>query len=195
MTLSLRTVIVCLLGLLIVALAATEGRASLYKTDGPMSQSPLLTPVRTLKCLVLDRQGGFESIVNFCDECRTAKVSRKRPGQNLIHRTLPIPGNKKVSTPFRGPGKTRIITETFCGNKDPATKRENDRQCVGIRPMRKTAFTLVNVCEKCRQVVIEREAGKGQKTRTVSVVNGRSYMPLPQEGMVNARIIDERACR
>lgn len=172
------------------------GRQALAQDLRPdSSPSPLFQSVRAMQCLVIDRQSGFETIVNLCQECRTANVQHKRPGQVAIHRQMPVPGGAKVQLPFRGPGKTRISSETYCGNKNPALQLETDRKCVSIKPLKNAGMTLVNVCEKCRQVVIERVGGSGRASRSVNAVNGRSYVPLPRDGANSARILDERACR
>lgn len=70
------------------------------------------------RCVRLARDGvGNETLVNICSACVVAKVERRRPGNDSrtpTMRDFTIPTGSQQPLPFRGPGKTRILSETPC---------------------------------------------------------------------------------
>lgn len=70
------------------------------------------------RCMrVLQNSAGRETVVNTCTACMTVKVERQRPGQTLgtpSMREFNLPGGSSQPLPFRGPGATRIMSETPC---------------------------------------------------------------------------------
>lgn len=70
------------------------------------------------RCVRIVRdQVGRETLVNTCNACVLARVERRRPGNpnnppNL--RDYTIPQGSKQPLSFRGPGKTRILSEVDC---------------------------------------------------------------------------------
>ncbi|HEY9079108.1 hypothetical protein [Magnetovibrio sp.] len=66
---------------------------------------------------ILRDAAGRETVYNACQTCITVKVERSRPGQNLgtpNQRDFNIPGGTHQLLSFRGPGLTRIVTESAC---------------------------------------------------------------------------------
>lgn len=67
--------------------------------------------------IVRDPQVNRETLVNTCNQCLTAKVERRRPGNdsgtpNMRDFTL-LPGAAQP-LPFLGPGSSRILNEAPC---------------------------------------------------------------------------------
>lgn len=66
-------------------------------------------------CVLLLPDGGGEVLLNRCSGCREVTLQRVREGEGIPNvRTLMLPGDAAVSTPFRGPGRTRIVGERTC---------------------------------------------------------------------------------
>jgi hypothetical protein len=56
-----------------------------------------------------------EVLINRCGGCREVTLQRTREGEGIPNvRSLMLPGEAAVATPFRGPGRTRIIGERTC---------------------------------------------------------------------------------
>ena len=66
-------------------------------------------------CVFLLPDSGGEVLLNRCTGCREVTLQRVREGQGIPNvRSLMLPGEAAVATPFRGPGRTRIIGERTC---------------------------------------------------------------------------------
>jgi len=76
-----------------------------------LAEAAQALPINRCIRLVRDPQVGRETIVNMCNTCMVAKVTRQRPGSASGTPTLRdftlLPGNQLL-LPFRGPGQTRI---------------------------------------------------------------------------------------
>lgn len=74
-------------------------------------------PINRCAQLVRD-QAGREILSNRCNTCITFKVERRRPGQSTLgtpnSRDFNVPAGTYQALPFRGPGKTRIVSESPC---------------------------------------------------------------------------------
>lgn len=58
-----------------------------------------------------------ETLANACNVCMTAKVERRRPGNEMGTPTMldfNLPAGSRQPLPFYGPGVTRIIGESPC---------------------------------------------------------------------------------
>lgn len=56
-----------------------------------------------------------ETLINRCSACREVTLQRVREGEGIPNvRSLMLPGEAAVQTPFRGPGRTRIVGERNC---------------------------------------------------------------------------------
>lgn len=63
--------------------------------------------------LLLPDDGG--TLVNRCEGCREVTLERQRPGEGIPNiRAMMLPGQAATPTPFRGPGRTRILGERQC---------------------------------------------------------------------------------
>jgi hypothetical protein len=64
-------------------------------------------------CVLLLPDGGGETLINRCSGCREVTLQRVREGEGIPNvRSLMLPGDAAVATPFRGPGRTRIHRRT-----------------------------------------------------------------------------------
>jgi len=73
-------------------------------------------PINRCARLMSD-QAGRETIANACNTCIIVKVERRRPGQTLgtpTIRDFTIPQGSNQPLPFRGPGRTRVMSEAPC---------------------------------------------------------------------------------
>lgn len=81
-----------------------------------LAEAAQALPMNRCIRVVRDPQVGRETLVNRCNTCMVAKVTRQRPGNASGTPTLRdftlLPGNQLL-LPFRGPGQTRI-TEAPC---------------------------------------------------------------------------------
>jgi hypothetical protein len=65
-------------------------------------------------CVLLLPEGGG-TLVNRCGGCREVMLERLRPGESIPNiRALMLPGERMTPSPFRGPGRTRIVGERAC---------------------------------------------------------------------------------
>jgi hypothetical protein len=66
-------------------------------------------------CVLLVPDGAGEMLVNRCHGCREVMLQRVREGEGIPNvRSLVLPGQAAVPTPFHGPGRTRILGERSC---------------------------------------------------------------------------------
>jgi len=66
---------------------------------------------------VMRDQVGRETLVNTCTKCVLVKIERRRPGNPNLTPTMrdfTVPRGAKQPLSFRGPGKTRIMSEMDC---------------------------------------------------------------------------------
>ena len=88
-------------------------------TGGPA----YLIGVKVAKCVRLGKSGGRETLINRCGDCRTVKLQRRRPGGDFpAVRTIKVPELSRIELSFRGPGRTRIVSDQSCrGGGGPAS--------------------------------------------------------------------------
>lgn len=66
-------------------------------------------------CVLLFSDEGGETLINRCQACREVTLQRLREGEGIPNvRSLMLPGEATVPTPFRGPGRTRVLGERTC---------------------------------------------------------------------------------
>ena len=193
-----------LLGILAVAaLAGSGGPAA--AGEGPAGPLPEIARVQTKaqKCVRLGTQSGREILVNACPACRIVHLERKRPGGAFpAQRTYTVPESSRVTLSFRGPGRTRILTDEPCrgaspadaGEESPGTGRQ--AKCIHLRRTTGGPVVLFNGCRACRAVVVERTGPGGVRKTLTFAVAGGSSVPLARPGApVQARIVAEKPCR
>lgn len=185
--------------LAVAALAGPGGPAA--GGEGPAG--PVYEIARAQKCVRLGTQAGREILLNGCAACRIVHLERKRPGGALpSQRTYTVPERSRVTLSFRGPGRTRILTDGPCRSAAPADAGEkpagDGRQatCTQFRRAKGGPLVLFNRCRVCRAVVVERAGpGGARRTQTFAVAGGSS-VPVARPGApVRARIVAEKPCR
>ena len=158
--------------------------------------NPILKRAKALSCVRLTNRSGRETVVNTCATCRVIKVSRKRPGSNpASFRNYTVAPRTIMTLPFRGPGHTRLHGDTPCDGKEAPAAKAADRQCIALRKNDKGSNMLVNGCEVCRKVELERTHANGERTIQVYTIARNAYVPTPARGAKTARILTDQDCR
>ncbi|MDP6573776.1 MAG: hypothetical protein QGI06_09745 [Rhodospirillales bacterium] len=158
--------------------------------------NPLLERAKALRCVRLAKRSGREIVVNACGTCRIVKVSRKRPGSNpASSRTYTMARSSTMPLPFRGPGRTRLLGDQPCKGKDASPAEASDRQCVALRKNKTGKTVLVNGCEVCRKVSLERIHANGERTVQFYTIARNAYVPAPPRGARSARVLSDQNCR
>jgi hypothetical protein len=158
--------------------------------------NPLLERVKALSCVRLAKRSGREIVVNTCGACRVVKVSRKRPGSNpASSRSYTVARSSSMPLPFRGPGRTRLLGDSPCRGKEAPVAEISDRQCVGLRKNGKGKTVLVNGCQVCRTVKLERIHATGQRTVQTYTIARYAYVPASPRGAKEARVLSDQNCR
>ena len=159
-----------------------------------------------LKCSRLIKTPGGEQLINTCQSCRIVKVQRKRPGANApINRTYTVPPNTTTNLSFRGPGRSRVISDSPCnsGTTGDRKKRANSppeggvKRCILMQRVEKAGISglaLANTCSECRTAVVDRIDSNGSRRSQNVVISGKSIIPLPAKGATQAGIISEKPC-
>lgn len=149
---------------------------------------------------VVHRDGpGREELYNSCAECRIAKVERTRPGSTFpVSRTYTIPPKSRTQLSFRGPGQTRVVSDTPCDIPD--TTQVNPANvpaptCTQLMRRADGAMLAANVCDSCRLMVLERSMPNGQTEQQSFVIAARGTVPVPSQGATRARILTDSVCR
>ncbi|MHA1597618.1 MAG: hypothetical protein ACTSV1_02765 [Alphaproteobacteria bacterium] len=163
--------------------------------------SPLLTPV-ALTCTRLFKQQGRDVLINNCGECRIVKVQRKRPGSAApINRTLTLAPKTTTQLSFRGPGRSRILSDTACkrssvGKLPPrqgSSLASDGKKCLKLAQS-PAGIGLLNACNECRAAIVERVDAKGNRKSQTLVIAATSAMKLPTNGATGVRIQSEKSC-
>lgn len=124
------------------------------------------------QCSKIKRISGFESLVNNCNACMNVQVVRDRAGYGKATlRTFKMVKSGEFPLPFKGSGKTRIVSEEACGGTT-AAERDSDRDVAKqtekcIIPVRTVqGIAMANSCGGCRAFVIERLFVTGERTQS-----------------------------
>lgn len=150
------------------------------------------------QCVGVAYQKGQEVLVNSCGSCRVVDVERRRPGMDKpTNHTYTLPAGVPLPLSFRGPGSTRVSTEKPCDNMAPAQGNANaddGKACVSFQQNPKAGTVMLNGCNSCRLVVVERtDTAGGEKHNRYSLV-GNSYLPIRADGATSARIVSDGPC-
>ncbi|HJO69191.1 MAG TPA: hypothetical protein QF804_05860 [Rhodospirillales bacterium] len=146
------------------------------------------------QCVRVQRRQYGENLVNACDLCATVKIEHRRPGAQFpTFRDYTLPTGSTLPLPFRGGGKTRILTERACGG-DTLQNPASDR-CVQFRPVNATVSVLLNPCAKCRAVVVARGNGAGGRSIETMAIAPKSYVQIAANITNRPQIISEKSCR
>ena len=177
--------------------------------------SPMISKISSSKnlrlvasqCVHLTKKYGSEAIINRCTSCRSVGLTRRRPGIPApIMRRYTIPANSKFPTPFRGPGQTRITSDTACKGSAKAqsfnlkTKRDSSQnsgnRCVALKQMTNGQTFLVNSCHSCRGVAIERMNSAGRSLgRQIFKLKPLAASHVDNLGASRVGLIGEVSCK
>ena len=167
-------------------------------------QSPMAEAAPT-KCARLLPPGAPEVIINQCSKCRIVNIIRKRPGNAVpVSRSFNVQSNSQITVPFRGPGRSRIISERACKG-DPGApinladpnprKKKAPEKCIGMQQTSSGGITLVNKCKACKAALIERQnrtGGNGK--RHAYKVAPQSAIEVLSKGAAQIALLAEVDC-
>ena len=153
------------------------------------------------KCSRIQRVSGFETLINTCNACLSVQVVRDRAGvASATLRTFKMVKRGEFPLPFKGTGKTRIVSEESCGGTT-AQERESDQNVAArnkkcIIPVRTAkGIGMANTCGDCRSFVIERLYENGERLNKPYALMGQQSLALAPEGAIRAEIVHETACK
>ncbi len=156
------------------------------------------------QCLRLVVNGGVETLVNTCNQCRVASIIRSRPGNDVpVGRKYNVQPGSTFPVPFRGPGRSRLTSDFPCpgepgGDNDllnPKAQQAAAEKCVNMERGDNNAIMLVNRCGTCRAVAIERMAeGARSGNRDYFLISGGSRLPVKAEGFVSVGLLGDIPC-
>lgn len=153
------------------------------------------------QCSRIDRVSGFETLVNTCNACLSVQVVRDRGGAaSATLRTFQMVRKGEFPLPFKGSGRTRIVSEESCGGtsaqEKASTKSVAKRNKACIIPVRTgKGVAMANSCSECRSFIIERLFENGERSNKPYALAGQQSLPLAPEGAVRAEIVHETACK
>ncbi len=153
------------------------------------------------KCARIQAVSGFETLINNCNACMSIQVIRDRSGvAAATMRTFKIFKKGEFPLPFKGAGRTRIVSEESCGGTT-AQERESDKSIADrtkacIIPVRTVkGMAMANTCGDCRSFVVERMYQNGERSNKSYALMGQQSLALKPEGAVRAEIVHEAACK
>jgi hypothetical protein len=156
-----------------------------------------------LKCSRLIKTPSGEQLINTCGSCRIVKIQRKRPGADApTNRTYTVPPKTTTDLSFRGPGRSRVLSDSSCrpnaadGAETKATSPPGKR-CILMQRVKKAGITglaLANTCNECRTAIVDRIDASGSRRSQTVVISGRSVISLPAKGAAQAGIMSEKPC-
>ena len=160
-----------------------------------------------LKCSRLFKTTGGEQLINSCNSCRIVKLQRKRPGAAApITRTYTVPPKTTTNLSFRGPGRSRVLSDTSCRLGALEDKKNGSNQstssvgkrCILMQRVDKVGYTglaLTNTCKECRIAVVDRVDFSGSRRSQNIAISGNSIISLPAKGAAQAGIMSEKSCK
>ena len=150
------------------------------------------------RCTRLLRTTGGDVVVNTCETCREVSVVRRRPtGGAPSQRTYIVSAESRFPLPFRGPGHTRITSERACPGAAPppaGNQRTEASACVQFRRTQDGRTVLINPCQECRTVQVERRDTAGNRAQSTVAVGPQAMVPFRAGGAAEAEIVAEKPC-
>ena len=158
-----------------------------------------LTPALAIgisQCVTLAGGQGNRKFINRCPVCRVVKVERMRPGASApVYRNFTLPGNSRISVSLYGPGRSRIVSDVPCAGAGKRNKQTVSKAGTCVRFSRKgNRLVLVNSCQVCRSVMLERTARDGSRKNQSFAIAARTIVPVAASGSVSAKILNEMTC-
>jgi len=164
-----------------------------------------------LKCSRLFKTASGEQLINSCNSCRIVKLQRKRPSAAApITRTYTVPPKTTTNLSFRGPGRSRVLSDTSChpgviDDKDKHKENKSNpsssgvgKRCILMQRIDKagvTGLAIANTCKECRIAVVVRVDLSGSRRSQNIAISGNSIIPLPAKGAAQAGIMSEKPCK
>ena len=135
------------------------------------------------KCTQLVNQSGGKVLLNRCSSCRVVRVERHRPSDAApIYRTVIMPKNSRIPLSYRGPGRTRIMSDASCAGKSDGvlpTNKPAPGPCIRFQKRSNGDLIMVNSCAACKAVVVERTTRTGKHSHQAFAVAPKAYVPVP----------------
>ena len=161
-------------------------------------------PAHAERCTRVIQQGGSEYIVNTCSACRKVNIRRKRRGIAMpVMRTYDIHPRSKFPTSFKGVGRSRITSEIPCKGAQgagtnlmgPKNRKTIQKKCVSLRGTAAGEVVLVNNCNTCRGVAVERYATNGTSMgRQAYKMNPLSVIQIQSKGSAQVGYLADVPC-
>ncbi len=190
--------------LIVAAVAGITAVVAAPSAGGPVVPDRALAavagplPVSQDKCVSLIQRQGAWTLVNACASCRTAKVERKRPGTAVpVNRSYTLPARARAPLGFKGPGRTRLTLDAPCAGAGApkAAAALSDPVCARLARTQDGVPALVNTCDACRTVVVERLGPGTARSTQQYAIEGRAHVRLASKGAAGVRLVGERQCR
>lgn len=159
-----------------------------------------LTPALAIgisQCVALVGGNGNKKLINRCPVCRVVSVERMRPSNAApVYREFTLPKNSRIPISLYGPGGSRIVSDVPCGKSKKRNKRTVSKAGTCVRFNRKGGhLVLVNSCQVCRSVLLERTARDRSRGKESFTIAARTIVPVAAKGAVAAKILGEISCK
>ena len=149
------------------------------------------------RCIRTRKRSGRFELVNQCSVCRSVQIQHTRPNNRpAILRDYYMPPKGTITLPFRGKGRTRVLTDSACERNDRRAKSAEKRSQSCVRMRRDTrGLMLINICSVCKAGLVERlfDGGRSDQKRITIASNG--FSPVTANGARSARLVSEVPCR
>ena len=156
------------------------------------------------ECVRLVAGPSGETLVNQCNACRNVTLLRSRAGNATpTQRSFTVHPGMPVAVPFKGSGRSRMISESPCeGTPDapvnlvkPTTQAHVEPEPLCVKLFRvEDRVMMLNGCDACRRITVGRTGPGGGEARMNYDLKGKSSMPLDPLGAAAARLIGEAGC-
>jgi len=163
----------------------------------------LAIPADAASCTRMTRQGNIETLFNTCNTCRVVGLMRQRAGNALpVRRQFSLAPRSKFPVPFRGPGRTRITSDTPCkgeanalANPQQSQQAKSVKQCVQLKQSSSGNVVLVNSCKSCRGVAINRMNISGHSLgQQAYKLYPQAVVAVKSKGAARVALVGEVAC-
>ena len=161
-------------------------------------------PAAAEECVRLVPGPSGETLVNQCNACRNVTLLRSRTGNAApTQRSFTVHPGIPVAVPFKGSGRSRMISEAPCeGTPDapvnivkPEAQAAAEPEPVCTKLFRvENRVVMLNGCDFCRRITVARTGPGGGEARMSYDLKGKSHLPLDPLGAAAARIVGEGRC-
>ena len=161
-------------------------------------------PAAAEECVRLVPGPGGEKLVNQCNACRIVTVHRSRTGNAMpTQRSFTVHPGMPVDVPFKGSGRSRMMSEAPCeGTPDAPVNVVNPQAQAPVAPDLQCAklyrvqdrVVMLNACDDCRKITVARTGPGGGEARMNYELKGKGSVPLEALGAAAARVVGEGRC-